>query len=122
MDNSHLELKRSNEPIPWLLFGFGGMMIAFALPSLIVCLIIAGFSDGYQAFHILETISHWWGAGAVFLILFGAIFHSIHRIYHTILDLGIFRDGWIHKVIFYGMAVLISLSAFICLGMYYFSF
>lgn len=120
MDNSHLELKRSNEPIPWLLFGFGGMMIAFALPSLIICLIVAGFSDGYQSFHILETISHWWGAGAVFLILFGAIFHSMHRLYHTLRDLK-FHTGIFHKVLFYGLAVLISLSAAICLGIYYFS-
>ena len=119
MDNPN-ELKRSNEPAGWLLFGFGGMMSAFALPSLIVCLIIAGFSDGHQTFHLLETISHWWGAGAVFLIIFGAAFHSVHRLYHSLRDLKI-HTNIIHKVVFYGFAVVISLISAISLGIYYFS-
>jgi fumarate reductase subunit D len=69
------QYKQSNEPIFWGLFGFGGMVLAIAAPALILCLLIAGFTDGQTGFHITQVMSHWWGAGALFLILFGAAFH-----------------------------------------------
>ena len=116
--DAHLD-PRSNEPMLWGLFGFGGMVAAFALPSLITCLIIAGFSDGHTGFHILETMSHWWGAGALFIIVFGAAFHSIHRIYHTMHDLKMHTNLML-QVVVYGLALCISLAAAVCLGIYYF--
>ena len=119
-DSLTAELKRSHEPVFWLLFGFGGMAIAFALPSLIICMLVAGFSDGHKAFHILETMSHWWGAGALFLIIFGAAFHSAHRIYHSLHDFTI-HTNIVHEVILYGLALCMSLSAAIFLGIYYIS-
>jgi fumarate reductase subunit D len=112
-------MDRSHEPVFWGLFGFGGMAIAFALPALITCLVVAGFSDGHRAFHITEVVSHWWGAGAVFLIILGAAFHAAHRIFHTLHDFKIHTHLG-YKVLCYGLAFLITAASAVCLGMYYF--
>ena len=113
MHNSEIQRqdqKRSNEPIFWLLFGFGGMVVAFAFPAILICLLISGFSDGHQSFHFLETISHWWGAGALFIIIFGAAFHGVHRIYYTMHDLKIHTNLLI-QVVCYSLAAVISIAA-----------
>ncbi|MBO4350521.1 MAG: fumarate reductase subunit D [Proteobacteria bacterium] len=109
---------RSNEPPFWGLFGFGGMVIAFAFPALLICMIIAGLSDGHSTFHITEVISHWWGAAALFIIIFGAAFHGVHRIYHSLNDLKI-HTGILHRILLYGFAVCISIAAFAALLMNY---
>ena len=114
------ENKRSNEPVFWFLFGFGGMVIAFALPALLICMIFAGFSDGHQFFHLKETISHWWGAGALFIIIFGVAFHSAHRIYYTLRDLGV-KTGKGHHIVIYSLALLISIAAAAVLCIHYFN-
>ena len=101
---------RSNEPPFWGLFGFGGMVIAFAFPALLICMIIAGLSDGHSTFHITEIISHWWGAAALFLIIFGAAFHGVHRILYSLHDLK-FHTTLVHKILLYGLAACISLAA-----------
>lgn len=112
--------KRSNEPVFWGLFGFGGTVITFAMPALLVCMIIAGFTDGLQNFHIVDVVSHWWGAGALFLIIFGTAFHCIHRFYFSLCDLKC-HTGLAGQIILYGLATLISLAAAATLGYHYFS-
>ena len=112
------EYKRSNEPIFWGLFGFGGMVIAFALPALLICMIIAGFTDGHRAFHLLEVTSHWWGAAAIFLILFGVAFHAAHRIVYSMHDLGVHTTK-IHHIVVYVVATLITLAAAGAIGMHF---
>ena len=113
------ESKRSNEPVFWFLFGFGGMVIAFAFPALLICMIIAGVTDGHQFFHLNEVVSHWWGAGALFIIIFGVAFHSAHRIYYTLRDLGV-KAGKVHLILIYSLALLISLAAGAVLCISYF--
>ena len=113
------EYKRSNEPFFWFWFGFGGMVIAFAMPALLICMIIAGFTDGRQFFHLPETISHWWGAAALFIILFGVAFHSAHRIFYTLRDLGV-KTGKLLHIAIYSLALLFSIASAVMLGIYYF--
>ena len=67
------EYKRSKEPIFWGLFGFGGMVISFAFPALLICMIIAGITGDFSHFKIVDIMKHWWGAGALFLIIMGFI-------------------------------------------------
>jgi fumarate reductase subunit D len=110
---------RSNEPPFWGLFGFGGMVIAFAFPALLICMIIAGFWDGHTTFHFTEAMSHWWGAGAIFLIIFGAAFHGVHRIYHSFHDLKI-HTGRVHHILLYGTAFCITVAALTAISIYYF--
>ena len=113
------EYKRSNEPFFWFWFGFGGMVIAFALPALLICMLIAGFTDGHSFFHLTEAMSHWWGAGALFIIIFGVACHSAHRIYYSLRDLGV-KTGKIHHVVIYSLALLLSIASAAMLGIYYF--
>ncbi|MBQ1266601.1 MAG: fumarate reductase subunit D [Proteobacteria bacterium] len=114
------QYKQSNEPIFWGLFGFGGMVLAIAAPALILCLLIAGFTDGQTGFHITQVMSHWWGAGALFLILFGAAFHCIHRILCSLHDLKI-NVGCFGKFALYALASIITLAAAVAILVYYIS-
>lgn len=114
------QYKQSNEPIFWGLFGFGGMVLAIAAPALILCLLIAGFTDGQTGFHITQVMSHWWGAGALFLILFGAAFHCIHRIFFSLHDLKI-NVGCFGKFALYALASIITLAAAVAILVYYIS-
>lgn len=113
------QYKRSHEPVAWFLFGFGGMAIAFALPVLLVLMIIAGFTGSLGEFRILEAMKHWWGAGAIFLIILGIAFHSMHRIYFSLHDLKC-NTGLVGQIILYGLATAISLASATALCIYYF--
>ena len=111
--------KRSKEPIFWGLFGFGGMVIAFALPALLICLIIAGVGGPFHASNLIRIMHHWWGAGALFLIVMGIAFHCMHRIFFILHDLRC-KPGLAAHVVLYGLALLITAAAGVGLGMVYF--
>lgn len=113
------EYKRSKEPIFWGLFGFGGMVISFAFPALLICMIIAGITGDFSHFKIVDIMKHWWGAGALFLIIMGTVFHCVHRIYFSLHDLKI-NTGLAGQIAFYSFAVLLSLAALVGLGKVYF--
>lgn len=107
----------SDEPIYWGLFGFGGMVIGFALPAILVLLILQGL--GVNCFHFFQVISHWWGAAAVFVIILGTLWHCLHRIYHGLHDLTI-HPTRLHHYVLYGAAFALSVIAFVqCIGWYY---
>lgn len=106
--------RRSNEPIFWGLFGFGGMAIAFAFPALIGAMIYAGIAGEMSYFHFYDVIGTLPGALAAFLLVFGASFHVMHRIYFSVCDFK-FRPGLIGKIICYGVASLLSLAALVLL-------
>ena len=115
------QYKRSKEPIFWGLFGFGGMVIAFAFPALLICMIIAGVTGDFSHFRISEVMKHWWGAGALFLIILGVVFHCVHRIYFSLHDLKC-NTGVAGQIVLYSFATLLSLAALGGLGKCYFGF
>ena len=92
-------MKRSSQPVFWLLFGAGGMLSAlvgamlvfvtgFALPLAI------GFpaaASGYDAWLAFEH--HWAGAGFTFMVVSLFLWHGIHRIFHSLHDLGVHARG-----------------------------
>ena len=119
MENKETPYIRSHEPIAWGLFGFGGMVIAFAMPSILICMIIAGITGQFEHFHIIECMHHWWGAGALFLIIMGATFHCFHRILYTLHDIKC-HTGRAGEVICYGLATLLSIASGCVLCLYYF--
>ena len=80
-----MSTRRSDEPIYWGLFGFGGMVIAFALPAILTLMILQGF--GVDCFKLAAIAKTWWGAGALFVIVSASMWHGFHRIYHGLHDL-----------------------------------
>ena len=86
---------RSDEPIFWLLFGAGGMAVAMALPAILIILLAAGVSgpdltSGLLNFEQAKAIfGNWFANLVLFTILGGVFFHSFHRLYHSLHDVGI---------------------------------
>ncbi len=110
------KIRRSDEPVYWGLFGAGGMAIAFALPALLVLMILQGF--GVDCFKYFNLISHWWGAGAVIVIIAGCLWHGLHRIYHSLHDLLIKPTPLHHYVLYWGALVLTVVAAVLVGGFY----
>jgi len=110
MESKELQqYQRSNEPIFWGLFGFGGMVIAFAFPMIVGLMIYVGVTGDTAPFQLHAVCSRWWGAGAIFLILLGAAFHCVHRILFSLQDLKL-HIGTPIKAIAYTLAALLPLS------------
>lgn len=109
------ELKRSNAPIFWLLFGAGGMLAALVGPVLVV---ITGLAvplgiglpaDTLSYAHVLGFARSW--LGMLFLLAVVALFlwHAGHRIFHSLHDLGV-HPGVTVKLICYGLPLLATLA------------
>lgn len=92
------------------------MVIAFAFPVIVGMMIYVGLTGDASYFHISDVLQTWWGALAVFLIVFGASFHCMHRILFSLHDLK-FRPGRVGKVACYGIAASLSAAAAIGIAM-----
>ena len=113
-------MKRSNAPVFWLLFGAGGMLSALLGTALVFITGIAvplGWPlppDLLAYPRMLAFAQH--GVGKAFLFVVIALFawHAVHRIFHSLHDLGL-RTGALAKALCYGGALLITLVAAISL-------
>ena len=109
-------MKRSNAPVFWLLFGAGGMLSALLGTALVFITGIAvplGWPlppDLLAYPRMLAFAQH--GVGKAFLFVVIALFawHAVHRIFHSLHDLGL-RTGAPAKALCYGGALLITLVA-----------
>ena len=115
--------KPSSEAFWWSLFSAGGVLGALFIPVIVV---ITGFllptDDRVAAVgrydHLRATVG-WW---PVRIVLFGVIalcfFHCMHRIRHTLMDLGLRGLDTLLKLICYGGAFLgTAIAAVILLGL-----
>jgi fumarate reductase subunit D len=110
------ELKRSRAPIFWLMFGGGGMLSALLGTALVFVTGIAaplGWPYGgdllsYQ--RVLAFAQNWFGKGLLFVLVWLFAYHAMHRIYHSLHDLGI-PLGLGAKAVCYGGALLITVTA-----------
>ena len=111
-------MKRSNKPIFWSLFGAGGMLSALIGPALIFITGIAapfGYVDlGYERMRVFAQ--NGLGKVAIFLVISLFLFHGLHRMYHSLHDLGI-HVGPGRKALFHGLAAAGSLAAAILLAL-----
>ena len=113
-------MKRSNAPIFWLLFGAGGMLSALLGTMLVFITGIAvplGWplpADLMSYPRVLGLAQN--GIGKAFLFVVIALFawHAMHRIFHSLHDLGI-HTGAVAKAICYGGALLITIVAAVAL-------
>lgn len=109
-------MKRSNAPIFWLLFGAGGMLSALLGTMLVFITGIAvpqGWplrADLLSHEHTLALAQHWLGKGFLFVVISLFAWHAVHRIFHSLHDLGL-RTGAAAKLVCYGGALLITIVA-----------
>tara|TARA_R110001583_G_scaffold6618_2_gene33553 strand:- start:27280 stop:27669 length:390 start_codon:yes stop_codon:yes gene_type:complete len=108
---------RSHEPIFWGLFGAGGMLTAFLTPAMVLItglLIPLGIIDkgnfNYQSIYELATT--WYGAGIILVLVALPLWHTLHRIFHGLHDLGVKRGRDLQQVISYGFAFAVSVFVF----------
>ena len=92
-------MKRSSQPIFWLLFGAGGMLSAL-IGSMLV--FITGFAlplgiafpqSAFSYDALLAFERHWAGAAFTFVVISLFLWHGIHRIFHSLHDLGVHARG-----------------------------
>ena len=109
--------QRSHEPIFWGLFGAGGMLSAFITPVMILVtglLIPLGLMDGenlsYEKVHGFAT--SWYGAVILLVLVALPLWHTLHRIFHALHDLGISKGRDVQQVICYGFAFAVSVFVF----------
>jgi fumarate reductase subunit D len=108
--------RRSNAPVFWLLFGAGGLLSALLGSALVIVTGLAvplGWplpADLLSYPRLLAFAQH--GLGKAFLFGVVALFawHAVHRIFHSLHDLGI-PNGMPAKLACYGSALVITLVA-----------
>ena len=109
-------MKRSNEPIFWMLFGAGGVLSALVAPILIIMTGIIGPTGPWLPASALAYArvhgfaQHWLGKFLILAVISLFLFHAVHRIYHGLHDLGL-HVGAGAKVLAYGSALAGSLIA-----------
>ena len=108
---------RSHEPVFWGLFGAGGMLTAFVTPVMILItgiLIPLGIMNSenisYDTVHGFAT--SWYGAIIVLVLVALPLWHTLHRIFHGLHDIGINRGRDWQQVICYGFAFTVSVFVF----------
>ena len=106
-------MKRSHAPIVWLLFGAGGMLAALLGPMLVFITGIAvplGWplrSDLMAYPRALTFAQHSWGKGFLFVVIALFAWHAMHRIFHSLHDVGV-QTGTAARLLCYGGAVAIT--------------
>lgn len=104
-------LKRSHAPIFWLLFGAGGMLAALAgvalawIAGIALPMGLVGDSNALDYERVRAFVRHPLAGWALFGFVFLFLWHSAHRIYHSLHDLGI-HAGWAAKLACYGTAAV----------------
>ena len=108
--------RRSNAPIFWLLFGAGGMLSALLGSMLVFITGIAvplGWplpSDLLAYERVLAFSGHWLAKGFMFAVIALFAWHAVHRIHHSLHDIGV-RAGTVSKLVCYGTALVVTVAS-----------
>lgn len=109
-------MKRANEPVFWSLFGAGGVLSALLGPILILItgiVVPAGIGMPPEAMaypRVLALAQSWCGKAALLAVISLFLWHAVHRIYHSLHDLGI-HAGAAAAAVCYGFALVATLAA-----------
>jgi fumarate reductase subunit D len=109
-------MKRTNEPVFWSLFGAGGVLSALLGPILILItgiIVPAGIGIPPEAMaypRMLAFAQSWFGKVVLLAVISLFLWHAVHRIYHSLHDLGI-HAGTGAAVLCYGFALIATLAA-----------
>jgi fumarate reductase subunit D len=113
-------MKRSNAPVFWLLFGAGGMLSALLGTMLVFITGIAAplgwpWGSGMLSYpRVLSLAQHWIGKGFLFVVIALFAWHAVHRIFHSLHDVGV-RTGTAAKLACYGTALVVTVVTGWCL-------
>ncbi len=106
-------MRKSNEPVFWLLFGAGGVVAAFLVPSLVVLTGIAGpaglLGSALEYERVLALVSHPVSKLYLFALISLPLFHWAHRFRFTVVDLGLRASRRAIAFAFYGSAAIGSI-------------
>ena len=114
-------MKRSTQPVFWLLFGAGGMLSATIGAMLVFITGIAmplGLTlpaDSLSYENALAFNRHWAGKAFMFAVISLFLWHGAHRIFHSLHDFGVPARGG-SAVACYGVALLGSVAAALALA------
>ena len=109
-------MKRSTQPIFWLLFGAGGMLSATIGAMLVF---ITGIAiplglllppDLFSYDNMLAFHRHWAGKAFTLVVISLFLWHGVHRIFHSLHDLGV-RAKTASAIACYGIALMGTLAA-----------
>ena len=110
-------MKRSTQPVFWLLFGAGGMLSAtMGIAAVVVTGLALPFGFGYD--DAVAFARHWAGKGLLWVVVSLFLWHGAHRIFHSLHDLGIHAKA-ASAIACYGLALagtLVSASALLRIG------
>lgn len=107
---------RSTQPVFWLLFGAGGMLSATIGAALVFVTGIAlplGIVLSHDLIRyesVLAFCRHWAGKAFVFAVISLFLWHGVHRIFHSLHDLGVEAKG-ASAIACYGIALGGTLAA-----------
>lgn len=115
--NKQKKYIRSHEPIFWGLFGAGGMLTAFITPIMVLIIgiliplgVINAKYLSYEKVHHFAT--SWYGAAIVLVLVALPLWHTLHRIFHGLHDLGVKRGRDWQQVFCYGFAFAVTVFVF----------
>lgn len=114
-------MKRSNEPIIWLLFGAGGMLSALVGPVLVLItglLVPLGIlpKDTLSYQRVLAFLQNPLGKLVLLAVISLFLFHGVHRFVTTLNDYGL-RGGHAMMSVFVGVAtVLTAVTVWLLIG------
>lgn len=109
-------MKRSNEPIVWVLFWAGGVLSALFGPVLILItgvLVPAGILlpvDAMSFNHMHAFAGHGIGKAVIVAIVSLFLWHGMHRVYHSLHDVGV-HAGTGMKFACYGFALAATVAS-----------
>jgi len=113
-------VKRSTQPVFWLLFGAGGMLSALIgamlvfITGIAMPLGIALPADALTYDNMLAFHRHWLGKAFTFLVISLFLWHGAHRIFHSLHDFQVPSKS-ASAIACYGIALMGTVAAAVAL-------
>ena len=115
-------IKRSAEPLLWMVFSAGGVVAALVLPMLLLLFGVAfplGWLTPPSATHLASVIGHPMTRLALVIVCTLSLFHAAHRFRYTLYDgLQIKHLNEVIALLCYGSAIVGSVASAYLLAMF----